>query len=282
MQIPRPEPVQASLKKTLSNAQYADAISSASKQIPMPELSVVVPIKDEQDNIQPLISEIQQSLQGLISYEIIYVDDGSHDQSLAILDRLQQAGTVPLRILRNPQSCGQSTAVHVGVSNARGRLIATLDGDGQNDPADIPAMLELAKAYHDNQDFLIAGYRKNRHDSRWKLFQSRIANKIRAALLGDNTPDTGCGLKLFPRHTFLKLPYFDHMHRFLPALVQRSGGEVKISEVNHRARMTGVSKYGMLNRAWVGLVDIFGVMWLQRRNRMTAQCTEYRHDQPGA
>lgn len=282
MQILLSEYGQACLKETLSNAQYAEAISSAPKRIAMPELSVVVPVKNEQDNIQPLINEIQQSLQGLVSYEIIYVDDGSDDHSFAVLERLQKAGDIPLRILRNPQSCGQSTAVHLGVSHAAGRLIATLDGDGQNDPADIPAMLEIAKSLADKRDFLIAGYRKNRHDSKWKLFQSRIANKIRASLLGDNTPDTGCGLKLFPRHTFLKLPYFDHMHRFLPALVQRSGGIVKISVVNHRARMAGVSKYGMLNRAWVGLVDIFGVMWLQRRNRMTVQCTEYRHDQPGA
>ncbi|GAA0360855.1 glycosyltransferase family 2 protein [Bowmanella denitrificans] len=248
----------------------------------MIELSVVVPIKNEQDNIHPLIREICQNLEGLISYEIIYVDDGSDDQSFQILESLQQTGDVALRILRNPHSRGQSTAIHLGIHAAKGRLIATLDGDGQNDPADIPAMLTLAKDFAPEQDFLIAGYRKNRHDSAWKLLQSRIANKIRATLLGDNTPDTGCGLKLFPRQTFLKLPYFDHMHRFLPALVQRCGGQVKISVVNHRARMAGISKYGMLNRAWVGLVDLFGVMWLQRRNRLTTECREYRHDQSGA
>lgn len=232
-----------------------------------PEMSVVVPVKNEAENIQPLIEEICAALEGKISFEIVYVDDGSDDETPQKL-RDMQAKLDNLRVVTHRQSCGQSTAVRTGVKQAQGRVIATLDGDGQNDPADIPALYdELVK--DDNQDFLLmAGWRAKRHDSAFKLWQSRNANKIRAGLLGDNTPDTGCGLKVFTREAFLDLPYFNHMHRFLPALMIRRGGRVQSVQVNHRARERGVSKYGMWNRLWVGIVDIMGVMWLQSRGKV--------------
>ncbi len=232
-----------------------------------PEMSVVVPVKNEAENIQPLIEEICAALEGKISFEIVYVDDGSDDDTPQKL-RDMQAKLDNLRVVTHRQSCGQSTAVRTGVKQAQGRVIATLDGDGQNDPADIPALYdELVK--DDNQDFLLmAGWRAKRHDSAFKLWQSRNANKIRAGLLGDNTPDTGCGLKVFTREAFLDLPYFNHMHRFLPALMIRRGGRVQSVQVNHRARERGVSKYGMWNRLWVGIVDIMGVMWLQSRGKV--------------
>ncbi|WP_417832373.1 glycosyltransferase family 2 protein [Terasakiella sp.] len=232
-----------------------------------PEMSVVVPVKNEAENIQPLIEEICAALEGKISFEIVYVDDGSDDETPQKL-RDMQAKLDNLRVVTHRQSCGQSTAVRTGVKQAQGRVIATLDGDGQNDPADIPALYdELVK--DDNQDFLLmAGWRAKRHDSAFKLWQSRNANKIRAGLLGDNTPDTGCGLKVFTREAFLDLPYFNHMHRFLPALMIRRGGRVQSVQVNHRARERGVSKYGMWNRLWVGIVDILGVMWLQSRGKV--------------
>jgi len=232
-----------------------------------PEMSVVVPVKNEAENIQPLIEEICATLAGKISFEIVYVDDGSDDETPQKLHDMQ-ARLDNLRVVTHRRSCGQSTAVRTGVKQAQGRVIATLDGDGQNDPADIPALYdELIK--DDNQDFLLmAGWRAKRHDSAFKLWQSRNANKIRAALLGDNTPDTGCGLKVFTRAAFLDLPYFNHMHRFLPALMIRRGARVQSVQVNHRARERGVSKYGMWNRLWVGIVDIMGVMWLQSRGKI--------------
>ncbi len=228
--------------------------------------SVVIPAKNEQDNILPLLTEINRAVGDRAELEVIYINDGSTDSTAA---RLEQAKTeFPwLKVITLKSSVGQSTAVYLGVQYAKGDLIATLDADGQNDPADIPEMLRLAEQYLPAKDFCIAGFRHNRHDTLWKRLQSKFANKIRSFLLNDHTPDTGCGLKVFPRATFLRLPYFDHMHRFLPALIQRLGGDVVIHPVNHRQRMAGQSKYGMLNRAFVGLVDIFGVMWLQRRNR---------------
>lgn len=231
------------------------------------EISVVVPVKNEAENIRPLIEEIMAALEGKIDYEIVYVDDGSDDDTPAKLLEMQ-GETSRLKIVTHKFSCGQSTAVRTGVKHATGRVIATLDGDGQNDPANIPALYdELIK--DENQDYLLmAGWRAKRHDSAFKLWQSRNANKIRAFLLGDNTPDTGCGLKVFTREAFLDMPFFNHMHRFLPALMIRRGGRVQSVQVNHRARERGVSKYGMWNRLWVGIVDIMGVMWLQRRGKV--------------
>ena len=233
------------------------------------DISVVVPVHNEEENITPLLDEIQAALAG-IEYEVIYVDDGSTDSTLL---RLQYAAlTMPnLRIIRHEQSCGQSTAVVTGVRHAHAPWIATLDGDGQNDPANIPKM--LAEAQRGNLTgekplYCVCGYRRTRRDTWLKRISSRIANRVRTALLRDDTPDTGCGLKVFLREEFLALPYFDHMHRFLPALFLRSGGAIISVEVNHRERTRGVSKYGLFNRLWVGIVDICGVAWLQRRSKV--------------
>jgi dolichol-phosphate mannosyltransferase len=229
------------------------------------DLSVVVPVFNEADNLEPLLDEIGAALDGACDYEVIYVDDGSTDATLARLIELR-ARRPRLRILRHARGCGQSTALCSGIRAARTDYIATLDGDGQNDPADIPRLLgELRRLQAGGGPALVAGYRKSRKDTGWRRFSSRVANGVRASLLKDRTPDTGCGLKVFSRELFLRLPYFDHMHRFLPALAQRAGAEVVSVEVNHRPRLAGVSKYGTWNRLWVGIVDLFGVMWLQRR-----------------
>jgi dolichol-phosphate mannosyltransferase len=235
------------------------------------ELSVVIPVKNEAENIAPLVGEIHAALDGLVRFEIVYVDDGSTDDTVARIRALQSSDPA-LRVIRHGASCGQSTAVRTGVQAARGRWIATLDGDGQNDPADIPALWLLARAAGAAE--LYAGWRAKRQDSRIKRLSSRWANGIRAKLLGDATPDTGCGLKLFLRSTFLDLPYFDHMHRFLPALVLRAGGRVVSVKVNHRPRQRGKSNYGTFDRLWVGITDIFGVMWLQRRAKRPALLDE--------
>jgi len=228
------------------------------------DLSIVIPVKNEADNIAPLVGEIGAALDGLIEYEILYVDDGSDDTTASEI--LRFAGTIPqVRLLRHTRNYGQSAAISTGVHAARGAWIATLDGDGQNDPADLPAMWHLARQASPSPPLLITGYRERRRDSWSKRVASRIANAIRARLLGDRTPDTGCGLKLFPRSLFLDLPYFDHMHRFLPALVLREGGRVLSVPVNHRPRHKGMSKYGVFDRLGVGIIDLLGVMWLQRR-----------------
>ena len=226
-----------------------------------PEISVVVPVRDEEDNIDTLLAEIAAALAGR-SIEVVYVDDGSADATPARL-AAARARMPALRVLRHRRSAGQSAALVTGIRAARGTWIATLDGDGQNDPADIPRLLERAAA--PDAPALVAGWRATRRDTRLKRVSSRLANAVRAALLGDRTPDTGCGLKVFRREAFLRLPPFDHMHRFLPALVQRDGGMVVNVAVNHRPRAAGRSKYGVMNRLWVGIVDLLGVMWLQRR-----------------
>ena len=225
-----------------------------------PLISVVVPVKNEAANIAPLIAEIRAALAG-VAHEIVYVDDGSDDATAEAL--AEAARAAPLVRRRHATSCGQSAAVITGVRAAQGEWIATLDGDGQNDPADIPAL--LARALAEPGLVLIAGHRTRRRDSFIKRITSRFANKLRAALLGDATPDTGCGLKMFRRAAFLDLPAFDHMHRFLPALFIRAGGHVVSVPVNHRPRLRGASKYGTLDRALVGIFDLMGVFWLQRR-----------------
>jgi dolichol-phosphate mannosyltransferase len=231
------------------------------------KLSIVVPVHNENENLRPLIEEIESAVAGLGKHEIVYVDDGSSDDTLSRLGALK-ASFPALRVLYHIRCCGQSTALRTGIKAANGEVIVTLDGDGQNDPANIPAMLEAwreLKKADQGRGALIAGYRRNRKDTGWRKFSSRFANRIRAALLGDATPDTGCGLKLFDRSLFLELPYFDHMHRFLPALAQRAGAKVVSVEVNHRPRTLGISKYGTWHRLWVGIWDLMGVMWLQRR-----------------
>jgi dolichol-phosphate mannosyltransferase len=230
----------------------------------MTELSVVIPVHNEEANIQPLVDEVRQALDGNIDYELIYVNDGSND---ATLERLAEAGREcpQLRVISHIESAGQSTAVRTGVLNANGTWIATLDGDGQNDPADIPALYEALMSNSGSGVQLVNGYRKKRKDTFIKRISSRLANGIRSFLLKDETPDTGCGLKVFSRAAYLELPFFDHMHRFLPAMIQRGGGKVMSVEVNHRERERGSSHYGFFDRLWVGVPDLMGVAWLQRR-----------------
>ena len=233
-----------------------------------PQLSVVVPVHNEEDNVAPLVGEILAALRGRVDFEIVYVDDASRDATLARLRDLQ-ATTPELRVVRHLANAGQSTAVRNGVKAARAPWIATLDGDGQNDPADIPHLLAKRDASAPEVK-LFAGWRVNRQDSGSKRWASKFANAIRARLLRDATPDTGCGIKLFARDAFLDLPYFDHMHRYLPALMQRAGWQTVSVPVNHRHRTAGVSKYNNLGRALVGIKDLFGVSWLIQRSRRTA------------
>ncbi|WP_349656199.1 glycosyltransferase family 2 protein [Xanthomonas sp. 10-10] len=233
-----------------------------------PQLSVVVPVFNERDNVPALVGEIVAALRGLVAFEIVYVDDHSRDDTLAVLQGLK-ATTPELRVLHHVTQSGQSTAVRSGVKAARASWIATLDGDGQNDPADIPKLL-IARSQADAQVKLFAGWRVNRQDSGSKRWASKWANAIRSRMLQDNTPDTGCGIKLFEREAFLDLPYFDHMHRYLPALMQRAGWRTVSVPVNHRHRTAGVSKYNNLNRALVGIRDLRGVAWLITRSKRTA------------
>jgi dolichol-phosphate mannosyltransferase len=234
-------------------------------QFDTPLISVVVPVHNEAPNLLPLIAAIGTALDG-IEHEIVYVDDGSSDATPAIL--AEAARNLPSLVhIRHRNSCGQSAAVITGVRAARGMFIATLDGDGQNDPGDIPAMLEAAIAAElaGPKPVLIAGHRTTRRDSDAKRWGSRIANTVRGRLLKDGTPDTGCGLKLFRRAAFLEIPHFDHLHRFLPALFIRAGGHVISVPVRHHPRAHGASHYGTWDRLKVGIVDLFGVAWLQRR-----------------
>ncbi|GHC02939.1 dolichol-phosphate mannosyltransferase [Thermomonas carbonis] len=228
----------------------------------------MVPVHNEEDNVAPLIGEITKALRGHIAFEIVYVDDTSRDATLQRLRELQ-ASVPELRVIRHLSNAGQSTAVRNGVKAARASWIATLDGDGQNDPADIPKLLAQRDAAA-AEIKLFAGWRVNRQDSGSKRWASKWANAIRARMLRDDTPDTGCGIKLFERDAFLDLPYFDHMHRYLPALMQRAGWKTVSVPVNHRHRTAGVSKYNNLNRAIVGIRDLRGVAWLIVRSRRTA------------
>ena len=216
-----------------------------------------------------MINEIDQILGQFIEYEIIVIDDGSHDRTPAVLETL--VGKFwRLRVIRHLQNSGKSIAIRNGVKAARAKWVLTLDGDGQNDPADILSLYrKLVNDEKGDPLLVVAGYRKKRLDHWFRSFYSRIANQIRAHLLSDGTPDTGCGLKLFSREQFLVLPYFENMHRFIPALFIREGGRVISVEVNHRPRERGVAKYGFHNRFWVGIVDLFGVWWLLNRAQTT-------------
>jgi dolichol-phosphate mannosyltransferase len=244
-------------------------------------LSVVIPVKDEAANVASLVAELRAALDGSLAYEIVYVDDGSKDGTAAEVARLQ-AEAPHLRLLRHIRNYGQSAAIRSGVRAARAAWIATLDGDGQNDPADIPKLWRILLTTPEAPSLLIAGYRESRQDSWSKRFASQVANRVRRRMLGDDAPDTGCGLKLFPRALFLELPYFDHMHRFLPALVLREGGIVRSIRVNHRPRRGGASKYGNFDRLGVGVVDLFGVIWLKRRAARPHLLDETLPDSPTA
>jgi dolichol-phosphate mannosyltransferase len=246
------------------------AVESAhsSNRRPVPRLSVVVPVFNERDNIEALVGEIVTHLRSGPEFEIIYVDDHSTDDTPLVLQAIKKE-VRQLRVLRHQTQSGQSTAIRNGVKAARAGWVVTLDGDGQNDPADIPKLL-AARDASGKETKLFAGWRVDRRDSASKRWASRWANAIRQRLLRDATPDTGCGIKLFERAAFLDLPYFDHMHRYLPALMQRAGFKTQSIPVNHRNRASGVSKYDNLHRALVGLRDLRGMAWLISRSKPTA------------
>ena len=237
-----------------------------------PAVSVVVPVRNEAGNIAALIEEIAGALDGKWPFEIIYVNDGSTDGTAAELKSLMAQRSY-LRCMRHAQSCGQSAAVRTGAGAARAPLVVTLDGDGQNDPAFIPAMVAALEAGAPRVG-LIAGQRVGRKDTGFKKFQSRIANAVRSAVLRDGTRDTGCGLKAFRRDVFLALPYFDGLHRFLPALVRRDGFDIGYVDVVDRPRRMGQSNYGLWDRLWVGILDLAGVWWLIRRKRRRPDVSE--------
>ena len=250
-----------------------------SSDLPAPEaapvdISIVVPVRNEQDNVAPLIAEITAALDGRWPYEIIYVNDGSTDATPARLAELMQT-RANLRRIDHAASSGQSAAVRTGVRNARGAIVATLDGDGQNNPAFLP---NLISAIQDGggRVGLAAGQRVGRKDTGFKKAQSKIANAVRNAILKDGTRDTGCGLKAFRRDVFLSMPYFDGLHRFLPALVRREGFDIAYVDVTDRPRHSGVSNYGFFDRLWIGIMDLAGVWWLIRRKRTTPVATEFK------
>lgn len=241
-----------------------------------PAVSVVVPVRNEADNVGPLIAEIAAALDGKWQYEIIYVNDGSTDTTAAVLSsEMKQRSN--LRQLKHEQSCGQSAAVRSGVRAARGQIVATLDGDGQNDPAFLPALIKVIED-GGGRVGLVAGQRVGRKDTAFKKLQSRIANGVRGSILRDGTRDTGCGLKAFLRDAFLMMPYFDGLHRFLPALFRREGFEIGYVDVKDRPRRSGVSNYGFFDRLWIGIMDLAGVWWLIRRKRKKAVVSEIRTD----
>ena len=237
-----------------------------------PAVSIVVPVRNEANNIAPLIEEIAAALDGRWDYEIVYVDDGSTDATAERLTAIMaERGTV--RQIRHETSSGQSAAVRTGVRAARGPIVATLDGDGQNNPQFLPELI-MAIEKGEGRIGLAAGQRVGRKDTGFKKFQSRVANKVRSRVLSDGTRDTGCGLKAFRREVFLSLPYFDGLHRFLPALVRREGYDIAYVDVTDRPRRSGVSNYGFFDRLWIGIIDLAGVWWLIRRKKSTPVATE--------
>jgi glycosyltransferase involved in cell wall biosynthesis len=251
--------------------QLLDTAATASAGAPL-LASLVIPARNEAGNMAPLIADIERMAEGFGALEVIVVSDGSIDGTDAELVRLM--ATRPwLRALRHDRSCGQSAAIRTGARVAGSRVIVTLDGDGQNDPAFVPA---LVRALVDGGPAvgLAQGQRVGRKDTVSKRYQSKIANAVRRAVLRDDTRDTGCGLKAFPRELYLTLPYFDALHRFMPALVRREGYEVRLVDVLDRPRFTGRSNYGIWDRVWVGMLDLAGVWWLIRRRRSSPVVTE--------
>lgn len=237
-------------------------------------VSIVVPVRNEAGNITPLITEIAAALDGLWPYEIIYVNDGSTDETAQRLAE-EMARRPNLRVLRHERSTGQSAAVRSGIRAAHGAMVATLDGDGQNNPAFLPDLI-AALEKGGGRVGLVAGQRVGRKDTGFKKLQSRLANKIRNAVLHDGTRDTGCGLKAVRRDVFLMMPYFDGLHRFLPALVRREGYDIAYIDVIDRPRHSGVSNYGFFDRLWIGIMDLAGVWWLIRRKKAIAVATEVK------
>ena len=240
-----------------------------------PAVSVVVPVRNEADNVAPLADEIAAAMTGRWSFELVFVNDGSTDDTPLALGRLT-AERPWVRQINHAASCGQSAAVRTGVAAARAPLVVTLDGDGQNDPSFLPALVRTLETGGARLG-LVAGQRVGRRASGFKRLQSRIANAVRNAILRDGTRDTGCGLKAFRRDTFLALPYFDGLHRFLPALVKRDGYEIAYVEVIDRPRRHGRSNYGLWDRLWVGILDLAGVWWLIRRRKRVPRIAEVRN-----
>jgi dolichol-phosphate mannosyltransferase len=241
-------------------------------------LTVVIPFLDEAENVAGLLEELARALRDRDDWELIAVDDASGDATAARLAESFVSLGLRGSIIRHGSTRGQSSALASGFAGARGAWVATLDGDGQNDPADLPRLLALVEGTADSAPALVCGWRQQRRDTLVRRWSSALANRVRAGLLGDATPDTGCGLKLARRSVLVRLPYFDHMHRFLPALVRRDGGRVLSVPVNHRPRRHGRSKYGVWNRLWVGLVDLAGVMWLARRTLVREPYEETRYE----
>ena len=236
------------------------------------DVSVVVPVRNEAGNVAPLIAEIAAALDGRCAYEIIYVNDGSTDStSERLVEIMKQRGN--LRQISHVNSYGQSAAVRSGVRAARGAIVATLDGDGQNNPAFLPDLISAIENGGERVG-LAAGQRIGRKDTGFKKMQSRVANGVRNTILRDGTRDTGCGLKAFRRDVFLSMPYFDGLHRFLPALVRREGYDIAYVDVVDRPRRSGVSNYGFFDRLWIGILDLAGVWWLIRRKKSTPVATE--------
>jgi glycosyltransferase involved in cell wall biosynthesis len=234
-------------------------------------LSIVAPMYNEAGGAQTLVGEIAAALAS-INHEIIIIDDGSTDETTTVLESVK--GVHPqMRILRHHQNAGQSRAIRTGVIAARAPIIAMLDGDGQNDPADIPALFEKLSASK-GRVAMFAGERRARRDSATKRWASSFANGLRRRLLNDGANDTGCGLKVFDREAFLRLPYFDHMHRYLPALMRREGFNVEFMPVSHRPRVHGASKYTNFGRLIVAIRDLLGVLWLLSRAKSPESITE--------
>ena len=244
-------------------------MSEASTQ--SPAVSVVVPVRNEAGNIGPLVAEIAAALAGR-RFELIYVNDGSSDATESELRALMRERPW-LRQLKHATSSGQSAALRTGVSAARAPIVVTLDGDGQNNPAFLPALVDALEKGAPRVG-LVAGQRLGRKATGFKRFQSRIANAVRNAVLRDGTRDTGCGLKAFPRELFLRLPYFDGLHRFLPALIKREGRDIAYVDVIDRPRRHGASNYGFWDRLWIGILDLAGVWWLIRRKKPGPEISE--------
>ncbi len=240
----------------------------------MPAVSVVIPVRNEGGNVAPLVAELAAALAAEQSFEVVFVNDGSVDVTEAELTRMMREHAW-LRQIKHARSCGQSASVRTGVAAARAEIVVTLDGDGQNDPAFIPDLLRAFRAGAPRIG-LIAGQRVGRKATSFTRLQSRVANAVRRVVLKDGTRDTGCGLKAFDRALFLRLPYFDGLHRFLPALVRREGYDIGYVDVVDRERRHGKSNYGFWDRLWVGMLDLAGVWWLIRRRKRVPDATEIR------